>query len=158
MMSLGVVFRIWYLRIFDHLRRVEHSKTKTDLHQVLYRCIDLAFGDKSVFNGLYERGVFRPTRKIGAAFDSEGRGLCLGFGKAMAFPNVSDRPAIRDNMPGEVPFFKESVTEFFVGTSWLTVSSVIRAHQPGGLPFDDRFSKGRQVSFLEVPFAYDGVE
>ena len=72
-MGRRVIFRDRDPRVFDHFRRVKHTKLKPRFNKVLERRVDLGFLDQPLFDGISERFVFAAARKIGAALYAESR-------------------------------------------------------------------------------------
>src|SRR3989442_264613 len=77
----------------------------------------------------------------------------------MAFPDVADRTAVRDDITIKAPLLTQDVChQCLICAAWFTVRAVVSAHDRLRLAFDDGGAKGGQVRFAQISFSGSGIE
>ena len=149
-MGGSVVIGDGELRPGHGLRRVKHAETEACFKETLYGAIDIGGREKTVRNGEGQGNVFGTATQIRACLDRKGGGLFESENEAVALMNVTDGPAIGNNIACEAPLVAQRVKEKMIGAGGLTAHGVVGAHDGIGVAFHDRGAEGGSVCVSEV--------
>src|SRR5207245_5348445 len=97
-----------------------------------------------------ERGEFRAAAQIRSCLGGESGGLFESENEAVALMNVTDCPAVRNDITFEVPLVPQSVKKEMIGAGRFAAHGVVSAHDGIGVAFHDRSAKRRRVKVGEI--------
>ena len=83
--------------------RVEHAQFEAGQHRARQRAVDIGFTDQAAFDSFAELIVGASAAQITTGFEGHARRFNFIGSDFMVGVDVSQRPAIRDHMPGEPP-------------------------------------------------------
>jgi len=147
------------LRIFHHLRRVEHAQFHPCCEKSFYRPIDLRFGDEALLHCLFQRRINASAIQISSGNYAQSRCLGRGFNNFVSGVKIPDSAAIGDYVSFKTPIVaKNFIEQKIAAATGFAAESIVGAHHGVGATLDNAHAEMGEIGLAKIPIIHNCIE